>query len=139
MIKNLYSTYLSFVPTSSVHYNIEKFEDYRGKFVEFIKYQKFGQISFFTILPNQLRGNHYHHTKTEKFLVISGRVKFNFINIITKKKYSLIIDEKNEKVIVTQPGWAHNIKNIGKNIAKVIVWSNEIYNKKNPDTNIYKF
>jgi len=139
LIKNLYSTYLSFVPTSTVHYNIEKFEDYRGKFVEFIKYQKFGQISFFTILPNQLRGNHYHHTKTEKFLVINGRVKFKFINIITKKKYSLIIDEKNEKVIVTQPGWAHNIKNIGKNIAKVIVWSNEIYNKKNPDTNIYKF
>jgi UDP-2-acetamido-2,6-beta-L-arabino-hexul-4-ose reductase len=138
LIANLYSTYLSYIPKKLVSYDIDKFEDHRGKFIEFIKCDNFGQISFFTIFPKKVRGNHYHHSKTEKFLVINGIVKFNFINIITKKKYSIIVNEKKEKVVITQPGWAHNLVNIGKKTAKIIVWSNEVFNKYNPDTIIYK-
>jgi UDP-2-acetamido-2,6-beta-L-arabino-hexul-4-ose reductase len=139
LIANLYSTYLSFLPKKFASYDLDKFEDHRGKFVEFIKYGRFGQVSFFTILPNATRGNHYHHSKTEKFLVVDGVVKFNFINVITLKKYSIIVSEKKEKVIITQPGWAHNIINIGIKTAKIIVWSNEVFNKKKPDTIFYKF
>lgn len=139
LVKKLYSTYLSFIPRKLVSYNIPKFEDDRGKFVEFLKFGKYGQISYFTILPGKFRGNHYHHTKTEKFLVVGGSVKFIFINVVTKRKYSIIVSEMKEKVIITQPGWAHNIMNIGTKTAKIIVWSNEIYNKKYPDTINYKF
>lgn len=138
LVKKLHSTYLSFIPRKLVSYNIPKFEDYRGKFVEFLKFDKYGQISFFTIFPGKFRGNHYHHTKTEKFLVVSGNVKFNFINVANKRKYSIIVSEKKEKVIITQPGWAHNIKNIGSKTAKIIVWSNEVFNKKNTDSINYK-
>ena len=138
LVKKLYSTYLSFIPIKLASYNISKFEDDRGKFVEFLKFGKYGQISIFTIFPGKFRGNHYHHTKTEKFLVVSGNVKFNFINVTNKRKYSIIVSEKKEKVIITQPGWAHNIKNIGSKTAKIVVWSNEIFNKKYPDTINYK-
>lgn len=139
LVKKLYSTYLSFIPKKLVSYNIIKSEDHRGKFVEFLKFGKYGQISYFTILPGKFRGNHYHHTKTEKFLVVSGSVKFIFINVVTKRKYSIIVSEMKEKVIITQPGWAHNIMNIGTKTAKIIVWSNEVYNKKYPDTINHKF
>ena len=90
-------------------------------------------------MPGKFRGEHYHHTKTEKFLVVSGSVKFIFINVVTKRKYSIIVSEMKEKVIITQPGWAHNIMNIGTKTAKIIVWSNEVYNKKYPDTINHKF
>ena len=138
LIKNLYSTYISFFSKKDFTYNLKKFSDKRGYFSEFLKNLDFGQISFFSILPNKIRGNHYHHTKTEKFVVITGKVRFNFINIINKKRFSILTDENANLVVNTIPGWAHNIENIGKKVVKVLVWSNEILDKKNPDTFFYK-
>ena len=138
LIKNLYSTYISFFSKKDFTYNLKKFSDKRGYFSEFLKNLDFGQISFFSILPNKIRGNHYHHTKTEKFLVITGKARFNFINIINKKRFSILTDENANLVVNTIPGWAHNIENIGKKVVKVLVWSNEILDKKNPDTFFYK-
>jgi UDP-2-acetamido-2,6-beta-L-arabino-hexul-4-ose reductase len=138
LIKNLYSTYISFFSKKDFSYKIKKFSDRRGYFSEFLKNIDFGQISFFSILPKQIRGNHYHNTKTEKFLVIAGKVRFNFINIINKKKFSISTNENSNLVINTIPGWAHNIENTGNKMAKVLVWANEILDKKNPDTFFYK-
>ena len=134
LIKNLYSTYISFFLKKDFTYKLKRFSDHRGYFSEFLKNSNFGQFSFFSILPKKIRGNHYHNTKTEKFVVIAGKARFNFVNIITKQKFSILADEKNNLVINTIPGWAHNIKNIGTQIAKILVWSNEVLDKKNPDT-----
>lgn len=138
LIKNLHSTYVSFFAKKDFTYRLKKFSDERGYFSEFLKNSDFGQISFFSILPNKIRGNHYHHTKTEKFVVITGKARFNFINIINKKRFSILTDENTNLVINTIPGWAHNIENIGNKVAKVLVWSNEILDKKKPDTIFYK-
>jgi UDP-2-acetamido-2,6-beta-L-arabino-hexul-4-ose reductase len=137
-IKSLYSTYISFFSKKDFNYKLNKFSDHRGSFSEFLKNTNFGQISFFSILPKQIRGNHYHNTKTEKFVVISGKARFNFVNIINKKRFSILTDENKNLVINTIPGWAHNIENIGTQTTKVLVWSNEILDKKNPDTFFYK-
>jgi len=137
--KNLYSTYLSFAGTNNFSYKIKKFSDERGYFSEFLRNNSFGQISFFSILPNKTRGNHYHHSKIEKFIVINGKVRFNFINIINKKKFSILSDENKNIVINTFPGWAHNIKNVSSKTSKILVWSNENFDKNNPDTFLYKF
>jgi UDP-2-acetamido-2,6-beta-L-arabino-hexul-4-ose reductase len=138
LIKNLYSTYISFFSKKNFFYKLKKYSDKRGFFCEFLKDPDFGQISFFSILPNQIRGNHYHHTKAEKFILIAGKARFNFVNIITKKRFSILTNEDKKLVINTVPGWAHNIENVGKKTAKVLVWSNEIFNKNNPDTFFYK-
>ena len=138
LIKNLYSTYISFFSEKNFTYRLNKFSDKRGYFSEFLKNFNFGQVSFFSILPKKIRGNHYHHTKTEKFVVIAGKVRFNFINILTKKKFSILSDENTNLVINTIPGWAHNIENKGNKVAKVLVWANEIFDKKKPDTFFYK-
>jgi UDP-2-acetamido-2,6-beta-L-arabino-hexul-4-ose reductase len=138
IIKNLYSTYISFFLKKDFTYKLKRFSDHRGYFSEFLKNSNFGQFSFFSILPKKIRGNHYHNTKTEKFVVITGKARFNFVNIITKKKFSISADEKNNLVINTIPGWAHNIENIGTQVAKILVWSNEVLDKKKPDTIFYQ-
>jgi UDP-2-acetamido-2,6-beta-L-arabino-hexul-4-ose reductase len=138
LIKNLYSTYISYFSKKDFQYKLKKFSDKRGFFSEFLKNTDFGQISFFSILPKKVRGNHYHNTKTEKFVVIAGKARFNFVNIINKKRFSILTDEKKNLVINTIPGWAHNIENAGSKTVKILVWANEILDKKNPDTIIYK-
>jgi len=138
LVKNLYSTYISYFSKKDFQYKLKKFSDERGFFSEFLKNTDFGQISFFSILPKQVRGNHYHNTKTEKFVVITGKARFNFVNIINKKRFSILTDEKKNLVVNTIPGWAHNIENAGSKTVKILVWANEILDKKNPDTIFYK-
>jgi len=137
-IKKLFSTYVSFLPNNKFKYKLKNFSDNRGNFVEFLKNERFGQFSYFSILPKKTRGNHFHHTKIEKFVVISGKAKFNFVNIINKKKFSLITTSNQNLVINSIPGWAHSINNPGSEITNILVWCNEILDKKYPDTNFYK-
>ncbi len=137
--KKLYSTYLSFMDQNKAYYQVTRNSDIRGEFTELFKNKNIGQISFFSINKNKTRGNHYHDTKTEKFFLISGKVKFDFINVITKKKYSMKLGNKNNRVVFTIPGWSHKIKNIGKEKAVFAVWANEKFDRNKPDTYYYKF
>lgn len=136
--KMLYSTFLSYIPPSQFKYKIKTVEDKRGSFYEFIKSFKNGQVSVLVVKPNQIRGNHYHMTKVEKFLVLSGKGEFLFKNLINNKKKKIKVNNLNETIVETIPGWIHNIKNTGKKDLIVILWSNEIYNQNKPDTIYYK-
>ena len=130
----LYSTYLSFLSPGNFDYSIPKYEDNRGRFVEMLKTQGAGQISYFTAYPNVTRGGHYHFSKNEKFLVIKGKALFRFKNILTGESYHLEVDDKIPRVIETVPGWAHDITNIGEGEMIVMLWANEIFDRNKPDT-----
>ena len=132
--KALYSTYLSYLPTDQFSYNLNHKIDERGKFVEILKSSNFGQISYITINVNQKRGGHYHHTKTEKFLVLKGSVLFRFRNIMTEEFIEINISPNELKVVDTIPGWSHDIVNIGSEEAIIMLWSNEIFDPENTDT-----
>ena len=134
LIRALYATYLSFLPKSKFSYNLQSFKDDRGIFTEFIKNKEIGQFSIFTANPGSIRGEHYHHSKSEKFLVVSGAAKFEFCNIITNDKFSLIVSYEMFKVVQTIPGWSHSVTNIGSNKLVVLVWASEIFIKDKPDT-----
>ena len=82
-LRALHSTYVSYLPPESFSYTVPKHEDPRGAFVEMLKTTDSGQFSYFTAHPGVTRGGHYHHTKTEKFLVIKGRARFRFRHIDT--------------------------------------------------------
>ena len=133
-LKALYSTYLSYLPSDKFSYLLKKNTDPRGKFVEVFKSSTFGQVSYLTISANQERGGHYHHTKTEKFLVLKGSVIFRFQNLITKEFVELKVTSDDSRVVDTIPGWAHDIINISSEEAIIMIWCNEIYDPKNPDT-----
>lgn len=130
----LYATYLSYLEPNDFISNIKSNIDDRGNFVEMVKTEKSGQFSFFSAHPGVTRGSHYHHTKNEKFLVISGKAKFSFMHMITKDYHELIVESENPQIVETIPGWAHDITNVGKKEMLVMLWANEIFDKEKPDT-----
>ena len=138
LTRALYSTYLSFLGPDQFSYTVPAHTDPRGRFVEMLKTKDSGQFSFFTAHPGVVRGGHYHHTKNEKFLVIQGKARFGFHNVVTGEIYELFTDGENPEVVETVPGWSHDIKNIGDNEMIVMLWANEIFDRQHPDTITHK-
>lgn len=134
LTRALYSTYLSYLKPEQFAYSIPSYTDERGSFSEMLKTTNSGQISFFTAHPGITRGGHYHHSKNEKFLVIRGKARFKFEQIITAEKYSLCVDCSNLQVVETVPGWSHDITNVGEDELVVMLWANEIFDRQRPDT-----
>lgn len=97
----LYATYLSYLKQEQFAYNLPAHEDSRGRFVEMLKTKDSGQFSFFTAYPGVTRGGHYHHTKSEKFLVLQGLARFRFRNLLTNEAYELLVDGMTPKVVET--------------------------------------
>jgi UDP-2-acetamido-2,6-beta-L-arabino-hexul-4-ose reductase len=130
----LYSTYMSYIPPLLFSYPVPIHEDARGVFVEMLKTPDCGQISYFTAHPGITRGGHYHHSKTEKFLVIKGVARFKFRQMRTYKKFELVVNGEVPTIIETIPGWTHDITNIGCDELVVMLWANELFDPTNPDT-----
>jgi UDP-2-acetamido-2,6-beta-L-arabino-hexul-4-ose reductase len=134
LVRALYATYVSYLPERKFSYEIPSHSDDRGVFVEMLKTPSCGQFSYFTAHPGITRGGHYHHTKTEKFLVLSGEAKFRFRHLISNEVVVIFTTGNVPKIVDTIPGWAHDITNIGKDDMIVMLWANEIFDISNPDT-----
>jgi UDP-2-acetamido-2,6-beta-L-arabino-hexul-4-ose reductase len=130
----LYSTYLSYLQPEAFAYDVANHGDLRGEFVEMMKTPDCGQFSYFTAYPGITRGEHYHHTKAEKFLVIRGTARFGFRHIVTKEAAEITVRGGEARIIETVPGWAHNITNTGTDELIVMLWANELYDPARPDT-----
>jgi UDP-2-acetamido-2,6-beta-L-arabino-hexul-4-ose reductase len=130
----LYATYVSYLPKEKFAYEVPAYADARGVFVEMLKTPDAGQFSFFTAHPGITRGGHYHHTKTEKFLVIKGKARFGFRHMLTNEVYHLDTEGAKPQVVETVPGWTHDITNVGDEEMVVMLWANEIFDRANPDT-----
>lgn len=138
LVRALYSTYVSYFSPEQFSYSVTRHSDERGTFVEMLKTKDSGQFSFFTAHPGITRGGHYHHTKTEKFLVINGKASFKFRHITTGETYELLVDGEESRIVETAPGWSHDITNIGENELVVMLWANEIFDREKPDTVNFK-
>lgn len=134
LTRALYSTYLSYLPPESFTYTVPKHGDERGVFVEMLKTTDSGQFSFFTAHPGVTRGGHYHHSKTEKFLVIKGEACFRFRHIVTGEFHELFTSGDEPVIVETVPGWTHDITNVGGEEMMVMLWANEIFDRERPDT-----
>jgi len=134
LIRALYSTYVSYLPTSGFAYGLPSYGDERGVFVEMLKTADSGQFSFFTAHPGVTRGGHYHHAKTEKFLVIKGSARFRFRHILSDERCEIDVFGDRPTVVETIPGWAHDITNTGTDELVVMLWANEIFDRDRPDT-----
>ena len=130
----LYSTYISYYSPQQFSYKLVKHEDPRGIFVEMLKTKESGQFSFFSAHPGVTRGEHYHHSKNEKFLVVKGRARFGFRHVVTGETYHMETSCRDPVVVETVPGWSHSITNIGDDEMFVMLWANEIFDADKPDT-----
>lgn len=137
-VRALYSTYISYYKPDQFAYSLVKHEDSRGVFVEMLKTRDSGQFSYFTAHPGITRGGHYHHTKTEKFLVIKGKARFCFRHIETGAAHEYFTSGDVPEVVETVPGWSHDITNVGDDEMVVMLWANEIFDRAKPDTVSYK-
>jgi UDP-2-acetamido-2,6-beta-L-arabino-hexul-4-ose reductase len=134
LTRALYATYLSYLEPDAFSYSLTGHNDERGTFVEVLKTQDSGQFSVFTARPGITRGGHYHHTKTEKFLVVQGQALFKFRHMQTGQTHEITTSAENAQVVETIPGWAHDITNIGSEELIVLLWANEIFDPDQPDT-----
>ncbi|WP_194945232.1 NAD-dependent epimerase/dehydratase family protein [Limnohabitans sp. DM1] len=133
-VRALYATYVSYLPTDRFAYDVPQHADPRGVFVEMLKTPDSGQFSYFTAYPGITRGGHYHHTKTEKFLVIKGTGLFRFRHLLTDERFELTTSGDKPQVVDTIPGWVHDITNTGQDELVVMLWANEVFDRAHPDT-----
>lgn len=134
VVRALYATYLSYLPAEAFAYDLPKHEDARGVFVEMLKTSDSGQFSFFTAHPGVTRGGHYHHSKTEKFLVVAGQARFRFRHILTNETHEIRTSGDSPRVVEMVPGWTHDITNVGDDRMIVMLWANEVFDRDRPDT-----
>lgn len=134
----LYATYLSFFPTDKFSYELQGHQDDRGTFYEFVKTLDSGQFSISTTVPGITRGNHYHNTKNEKFLVIKGQACIKHRQIHGNEIIEYNVSDKMMEVVEMIPGYTHDITNTGDSEMVLLLWANEAFDRENPDTYFLK-
>ncbi len=137
-ISNLYTTYVSYLPQYKRKSSVKFLNDSRGSFAEILKNKIFGQISLLKINAKEIRGNHFHNSKIEKFYIINGKAEFKLRNLDKETDETFLLDSKNNVLFEMPPGHLHSVKNIGKKDLIILIWSSQIYDKKKPDTYILK-
>jgi len=130
----LYSTYLSYLPADGFGYKLKMNTDERGSFTEFIRNADRGQVSVNISHPGITKGQHWHHSKNEKFLVVKGKglIRFRRIDSDEIIEYSVSGDELT--VVDIPTGYTHSIVNVGDEDMVTVMWANEPFNQERPDT-----
>ncbi|KMQ80373.1 WbjC [Candidatus Burkholderia pumila] len=134
LTRALYATYVSYLPVEAFAYPVPQYGDPRGVFVEMLKTADSGQFSYFTAHAGVTRGEHYHHTKTEKFLVIKGEARFKFRHMQSGETHEILASGAKPEIVETVPGWTHDITNVGADEMVVMLWANEVFDRTRPDT-----
>lgn len=132
--KKLYATYLSYLPKNKFSYPLNMHIDERGSFTEFLKTEEYGQVSVNVAKPGIVKGNHYHHTKNEKFLVVKGKASIKFRLPHSSEIIEYIVSGEKLEVVDIPTGYTHSIENIGNTDLVTIMWANEKFDPDKPDT-----
>jgi len=134
LARALHATYLSFLEPHDFAYKVPVRSDARGDFVEMLKTGDSGQVSCFTSRPGVTRGGHYHHTKSERFVVVNGTARFGLRNVDTGESFETTAKAGEGQVVEIPPGWAHDVTNVGDSDLVCVVWANEVFDPAHPDT-----
>jgi len=133
--KKLYSTYLSYLPEERFSYPLKMNVDDRGSFTEIIRTSDRGQFSVNISKPGVTKGQHWHHTKNEKFVVVSGHGLIQLRKIGTEEVVSFEVSGGRMEVVEMIPGYTHNIVNLSETEDLVtFMWCNECFDPARPDT-----
>ncbi len=132
--KSLYSTYLSYLPNDQFSYPLDMHIDNRGSFTEIIRTLEKGQFSVNISHPGITKGNHWHHTKNEKFLVVHGHCLIKLRRIDSDEIITYDVSGNQLEVVDIPVGYTHSITNIGDDDSVTFMWCNESFNPDQPDT-----
>ena len=134
--KKLYATYLSCLPEDQFAYPLTMHCDARGSFTEILHTAERGQVSVNVSRPGITKGQHWHHTKHEKFLVVSGEgaIRFRKMDDPSAKVITYRVSGAKLEVVRIPPGYTHNIENLGTTDMVTVMWANEVFDPQRPDT-----
>lgn len=132
--RKLYATYISYLPKNEFAYPLKMNVDPRGSFTEFLKTDEYGQVSVNISRPHIVKGNHWHHTKNEKFLVVSGKGVIRFRHPESDEVTEYFVSGDKLTVVDIPTGYTHNIENLGDTDMVTIMWANEKFDPNKPDT-----
>lgn len=132
--KKLYATYLSYLPEDQFSYPLKMNIDNRGSFTEIIRTKDRGQFSVNISKPGITKGNHWHHTKNEKFVVVSGRGVIRFRQPDSDQIIEYFVSGDKIEVVDIPTGYTHNIENLGDTDMVTFMWCNECFDPERPDT-----
>ena len=133
-VKKLCSAYLSFVPADDIGVGTLTHRDERGSFTELLDLGGAGQLSVNVCRPGMTKGDHWHHTKAEKFIVVSGRGVIRERRIGGGETAVLPVSAEEIKVVDMLPGYTHSIENTGEEDLVFVIWANERFDPERPDT-----
>ena len=133
-IKKLFATFVSYLPVEKMVTNAKKNTDDRGSFTELVRTIDSGQFSISTSKPGVIRGNHYHNTKMERFIVVKGKAKITFKHVVTGEIHEFYVSEEKIEPVMIPPGYSHKIENIGSDEMILMLWCNELFDENKPDT-----
>lgn len=134
----LYSTYLSYLPKDEFSYPLVMNVDERGSFTEFLRTADRGQVSVNISRPGITKGEHWHHSKNEKFLVVKGEGLIRLRRIDSDEILEYRVSGDNLTVVDIPTGYTHSISNVGNQDMVTVMWANEPFNKEHPDTYFLK-
>jgi UDP-2-acetamido-2,6-beta-L-arabino-hexul-4-ose reductase len=132
--RKLYATYLSYLDPADFAYPLNPHVDYRGSFTEVLKIEQYGQVSINVSKPGITKGNHYHMTKNEKYLVVSGTCEIKLRKVDSDQIIRIVCSDQEPKVVDIPTGYTHSITNIGKTDSVTLMWASELYDPNHPDT-----
>ena len=132
--RRLYGTFVSYLPTDGFAYCLSRKSDFRGDLAEIWKTRDYGQFFISRTKPGMGRGNHYHDTKVEKFLVVEGHGLIRFRNVTTGETVEYRLTGRDFQVVDIPPGWTHSIQNVGEGEMVVLFWASEVFDAERPDT-----
>lgn len=132
--QRLYSTYLTYLPEEELRYVLDMNHDERGSFTELFRTKERGQISVNITKPGITKGEHWHHTKNEKFIVVSGKGWIRLREIFSRDILDFHVSGEKIEVIDIPPGYTHSIINEGDTDLITLIWANECFRKEKPDT-----
>jgi UDP-2-acetamido-2,6-beta-L-arabino-hexul-4-ose reductase len=133
--KKLYSTYLSYLPKEKVSFPLKMNVDNRGSFTELLKSENVGQVSVNISKPGITKGEHWHNSKWEFFIVVSGKGLIRQRKIDTDEVLEFYVSGEKIEAVQMLPGFTHNIINLSETEDLVtVMWANEQFDQNNPDT-----
>lgn len=134
LTRKLYGTYLAYLEPDDFAYALEQKCDPRGCLAEFVKAASFGQLFVSRTAPGVTRGNHYHHAKTEKFLVVEGEAVIRFRHLLGGEPIEYRVRGEDFRVVDIPPGYTHSIENVGSGELITLFWASEVFDPSHPDT-----
>lgn len=132
--QKLYSTWLSYLPADRFSYPLNMHCDNRGSFTEFLHTPAHGQVSINISRPGIVKGNHWHHSKNEKFLVVKGTGVIRFRALDSTEVIEYHVSGDKLEVVDIPTGYTHNIENVGEDDMVTVMWANEVFDPDHPDT-----